>query len=119
MLQEPQKLFRTSWHVGGILRNNSRDTLGFALKAIRTIRNGKPVEIHKDPITDSGKKSHKGMVALLNPTGKFADYHTIDQCTPEMASKCLLEVAYRNGESFTPAFVYIRKRVQASLLDRN
>ena len=82
--------------VGGILRHHSRDTLGFALKAIYVEVYGEPREIEKDPVTDSKKKSHKGLVALrLTPEG---EYYTVDQCTPEEAEDTLLVVVYRDGK---------------------
>ena len=41
----------------------TRDTLGIAMKATHGVIDGKPVDIYKDPKTDSGfKKSAKGSV---------------------------------------------------------
>lgn len=45
---------------------NTRDTLGFAIKATWTHINGKAVNIFKDPKTDSGlKKSAKGLLNVV------------------------------------------------------
>lgn len=44
---------------------NTRDTFGFAMKATYVEINGQPIEIFKNPITDSGeKKSLKGLIAV-------------------------------------------------------
>lgn len=81
--------------VGGILRNHSRDSLGFALKAIYIENNGIGVAIEKDPVTDHKKKSHKGLVALIKRDGK---YETIDECTWHEESESLLVPVFRDGK---------------------
>lgn len=50
--------------VGGILRNHTRDTLGGAFKATAVCRNGEWMDIMKNPITDSKKKSYCGRVQV-------------------------------------------------------
>ena len=52
--------------VGGILRNHSRDTFGFALKATYVEIGGEGHNIMKDPVTDHGKKSHEGLIGLFS-----------------------------------------------------
>jgi len=81
--------------VGGILRNYSRDTLGFAIKATYVEVNGEPREIEKDPITDRKKKSHKGLLSLLKEGN---EYLTKDQCNVEEEANSLLKVVYRDGK---------------------
>ena len=44
---------------------NSRDSLGFAIKATSTIQGGKEYLLMKDPKTDSGKKSPRGRVKVI------------------------------------------------------
>ncbi|MNK20317.1 putative nicotinate phosphoribosyltransferase [compost metagenome] len=80
--------------VGGILRNHSRDTLGFAIKATYVEVNGEPREIEKDPVTDHKKKSHKG---LLNLVKVGDEYLTKDQCSPAEEADSLLQVVYKDG----------------------
>lgn len=81
--------------VGGILRNHSRDTLGFAIKATYVEVNGEAREIEKDPITDQKKKSHKGLLSLR----KVGDvYVTKDQCSPKEEADSLLKTVFYNGE---------------------
>lgn len=83
--------------VGGILRDHSRDTMGFALKATYVEVNGVPREIEKDPITDLDKKSHKGLIRL--DQDENGHYYTTDQCTPEQEDSCtLLPTVFLNGK---------------------
>lgn len=51
--------------IGGILRNFTRDDLGFALKATYVEFGGVGENIMKDPVTDPDKKSHTGLVGLF------------------------------------------------------
>lgn len=63
--------------VGGLLlQQHSRDDQGFAVKATYSEVDGVPQELMKDPITDSGKKSHKGLMKLVLENG---EYKTLDQ----------------------------------------
>lgn len=80
--------------VGGILRNHTRDTLGFAIKATYVEVNGMPREIEKDPVTDRKKKSLKGLLSLVKRNGAFL---TLDQCTPEQEEASLLKPVFRDG----------------------
>lgn len=100
--------------VGGILRNHSRDTLGFALKATQIEVNGIPQEIEKDPITDPGKKSHKGVVCLTYEDGQ---YKTVDQCTPEFKRwNCILKTKFKDGKLYNECnFADMRKRIENSI----
>ena len=46
---------------------NTRDTLGFAMKATNITQNGVDIPLFKDPKTDNGtKKSAKGLLAVIN-----------------------------------------------------
>jgi nicotinamide phosphoribosyltransferase len=65
--------------VGGILRNHTRDTLGFAIKATHIVVNGKPRSIMKDPVTDHKKKSHKGLLRLERQDGKFVTFDDVSR----------------------------------------
>lgn len=58
---------------------NTRDTLGWAMKATYAEINGKPVDLFKDPKTDDGtKKSHKGLLKVVKtPYG----YKTLEGVT--------------------------------------
>jgi len=101
--------------VGGILRNFSRDTLGFALKAILVEVFGQMLEIEKDPITDTKKKSHKGRVVLHRDVG--GQYYTTDQATAEEEAACdLLPTVFENGRILIEySLAEIRERVEEAL----
>jgi len=57
---------------GGLLQQVDRDTLKFAFKCAAARRNGQWIDVSKDPITDSGKRSKKGHLALVHDGGAFA-----------------------------------------------
>lgn len=96
--------------VGGILRHHSRDTLGFAIKATYVEVNGEPREIEKDPITDHGKKSHKGLLQLTEA------WTTLSCATPEQEATGLLKPVFQDGQLLHRTTLnQIRQRVTASL----
>lgn len=108
--------------VGGILRNHSRDTLGFAIKATYVevmeeteqsdgLKVAVGREIEKDPITDHKKKSHKGLLSLT--MGDNYEYITIDQCTPEQEANGLLQKVFSNGMLYNQTtFSQIREQIR-------
>ena len=58
---------------GALLQQLDRDTQKFAMKCSSAQINGTWVDVQKDPITDSGKKSKAGRVTLwTNSGGEFA-----------------------------------------------
>lgn len=100
--------------VGGILRNHSRDDMGFALKATHVVVDGVGVDIEKDPITDKKKKSHKGLLALTQAAS--GEYHTLDQCTLPQEARGLLVPVFRDGKVLvSQTFEDIRARVAEGL----
>jgi nicotinamide phosphoribosyltransferase len=57
---------------GALLQQVDRDTMKFAMKCSAAEINGKWINVQKDPITDSGKKSKAGRVTLwTNGTGEY------------------------------------------------
>lgn len=56
---------------GALLQQVNRDTLKFAFKCCYAEINGKGVDVYKDPITDSGKKSKRGKLKLAKVTEHF------------------------------------------------
>lgn len=86
--------------IGGLLlQQHSRDDQGYAIKATYVEVNGATREIVKDPITDSGKKSHKGLMTLHLEDGK---YITRDQRTKEEEATGLLTTVFLNGKVTAP-----------------
>lgn len=58
---------------GALLQQLDRDTQKFAMKCSSAKVSGEWIDVQKDPITDSGKKSKKGRVSLwTNSGGEFA-----------------------------------------------
>lgn len=57
---------------GGLLQKNNRDTQKFAIKCSAAEVDGVKRDVYKDPITDHGKKSKKGVLDLIiDEEGKF------------------------------------------------
>jgi len=82
--------------VGGILlQQHNRDDLGFSFKATYTECNGEPQLIWKDPITDSGKKSHKGL--LCTTFDGDGEWNTEDQVNWEREGQGMLKTVYEDG----------------------
>lgn len=82
--------------IGGILlQNNSRDDMGFSLKATYVEEEGNGVNIYKDPITDPGKKSFKGLCRLDELSGGHGfSQSTTDEVSWEEENKGLLKTMY-------------------------
>jgi nicotinamide phosphoribosyltransferase len=56
----------------GLLQKLDRDTLKFAMKASAVQVNGLWQDVYKDPITDHGKQSKRGRLALIrNGAGRL------------------------------------------------
>ena len=56
---------------GALLQQVDRDTQKFAMKCSAALINGEWVDVQKDPVTDSGKKSKAGRVQLWESGGEF------------------------------------------------
>lgn len=75
---------------------NTRDTLGFAMKATWAQVNGEGHDLFKDPVTDNGiKKSARGRLAVHKIDG---EYVLINSATREDEEKSELQPVWRNGE---------------------
>lgn len=77
---------------------NTRDTLGFAMKATWAQINGVGMDLYKDPVTDNGvKKSAKGRLAVVQDG---ATLMLIEQASPEVeqSEENLLQVVWQNGK---------------------
>ena len=62
---------------GALLQQVDRDTQKFAMKCSSALVNGEWIDVMKDPITDSGKKSKAGRVTLWTSGGEFVS--AVDQ----------------------------------------
>jgi nicotinamide phosphoribosyltransferase len=54
-----------------LLQGVNRDTMGFAMKASAAKIDGVWTDVFKDPVTDKGKRSKKGRLALVVKDGEF------------------------------------------------
>lgn len=54
---------------GGLLQKVNRDTMKFAFKLSAILIEGEWHDVYKDPVTDPGKKSKVGRLALVNADG--------------------------------------------------
>lgn len=91
---------------GGLLQLVNRDTLKFAMKcsAIRVHGVWRPV--FKDPVTDPGKTSKKGRLALVLVNGVYQTVPANDNVAADV-----LELAYRNGDVLrNQTFADVRQR---------
>ena len=57
---------------GALLQQVDRDTQKFAMKCSAALVNGEWINVQKDPVTDSGKKSKAGRVTLWKSGGELA-----------------------------------------------
>lgn len=84
---------------GGLLLNSwSRDTLKMAIKATYCEVNGEPRPIEKDPVTDHGKRSKKGLLQLERYDTELGVGYRTFTCTPEAEEFGVLEDVYVDGE---------------------
>lgn len=95
----------------------TRDTWGMALKCVAQQKDGKLIEIFKDPVTDDGtKKSAKGLTVVYK--NEQDEYYLKDQATWEevKSEQNELKLRFRNGEFFNEtSLTEIRNRVNKSL----
>lgn len=85
---------------GALLQQVDRDTQKFAMKCSAACVNGEWIDVQKDPVTDSGKKSKAGRVTLWTSGGEFQS--GVEQ-PKGWTDKGLgwveaLEVVYRDGK---------------------
>lgn len=77
---------------GALLQQVNRDTQKFAFKCSYAVVDGKGVDVFKDPVTDQGKRSKKGLLDLVFQNGKFATVAGQDNFGS------VLKVVYENGK---------------------
>ena len=79
---------------GELLQKVHRDTMEFAMKASAIMSNGTWREVYKDPVTDHGKRSKRGRLALIKKEGEITTILENDLGQQEN----LLEIVFRDGE---------------------
>jgi nicotinamide phosphoribosyltransferase len=82
---------------GALLQQLNRDTQKFAFKSSAAEVNGQWRPVFKDPITDPGKNSKKGRLALVEP--KPGDFQTLEEVIGDaFAAEDQLVTVFENGE---------------------
>lgn len=91
----------------------TRDTFNSAVKATWAEIDGEPVDLLKDPVTDSGlKKSATGRLAVTR--GADGELELIERATPEQEAASLLQPIWENGEPVvTQSFADVRAVLRA------
>jgi len=90
---------------GGLLQQLNRDTQKFAMKNSAVKVDGQWRDVYKDPVTDQGKRSKKGILDLQN--GKTVRISEEALFSERQDSQ--LQIVYRNGELVnTQSFQQIR-----------
>lgn len=108
--------------IGGILlHNHSRDDMGFSLKATYVEEVGNGINIYKDPITDPGKKSPKGLCSLHHVEGGHGEnYVTVEECSWAQEGKGELKTAFLGNSvalyNKEVSLQTIRERVEKQVL---
>ena len=77
-----------------LLQKVDRDTQRFAMKASAICIDGDWRDVYKDPVTDPGKRSKAGRLALVKQNGEWGSVR-LDQADPDQNR--LFEV-FRNGK---------------------
>ena len=98
-----RKLYDAEWSAenvtfgmgGGLLQKCDRDTFKFAMKASFAVIDGEEILVYKQPITDPGKDSKRGQLALVKTeNGSFKTIMEKD----DIENRNILETVFLNGE---------------------
>jgi nicotinamide phosphoribosyltransferase len=89
---------------GGLLQQHNRDTQKFAMKCCAVTVNGELVEVYKQPVTDTVKKSKKGRLDLVKRRvegshGHTEIFETVNLGKDEIAKEnTAMKTVFENGE---------------------
>lgn len=93
----------------------TRDTHSLAMKATSATVRGKRIDIYKDPKTDSGKKSAKGLLMVSKVGNK---YELRDQVTEREEKHGCLEIIFEDGKLVKEVTLSdVKSRVISDLVD--
>lgn len=91
----------------------TRDTFGYAIKAVYGVSDGMKINIVKDPLTDSSKRSAEGLVRVELIDGKYVMF---DKQDPDNYDPGELELVFRNSQMMSSVpFNVICARVDAAI----
>ena len=79
---------------GGLLQKLNRDTQKCAFKCSSIVVDGEARDVFKDPVTDKGKASKKGRLALVDVDGTLT---TKTQCAPGPVEGDVLVTVFEDG----------------------
>jgi nicotinamide phosphoribosyltransferase len=99
LIDEGYSISNIAFGMGGaLLQASDRDTLGFAMKCSAIRINGEWTDVYKDPITDSGKRSKRGRLALIVKDGEYTTVRE-DELVGDMRYPGVnrLETVFENG----------------------
>lgn len=80
---------------GALLQQVNRDTQQFAFKCSEAVVDGVSVDVYKDPVTDSGKRSKRGRLDLVKLGTTGNKYETVKGFAPYGS---LLKTVFENGK---------------------
>ena len=84
---------------GALLQDHTRDEQKFAFKASSAVVNGERRDVWKKPITDPGKNSKRGRLALIRNTD--GNLETIIDNERTMEGENLLQPVFEDGKLVT------------------
>lgn len=94
---------------GALLQKVNRDTCKFAMKTSAACINGEWRDVYKDPVTDIGKRSKRGIQTVVMRDGKYAPI-PLGDFGPEMSE---LKKVWRDGHLLVDhKFSEIRERAE-------
>ncbi len=116
MKQRKQSAENIAFGMGGeLLQKINRDTMKFAMKASAAKVAGLWRDVYKDPVTDQGKRSKKGRLAVVR--GTTGEIKTIRREDLGQRENLLVPV-FRNGKLLRDyAFEEVRQRAAGILQD--
>jgi nicotinamide phosphoribosyltransferase len=116
LIDEGYSISNIAFGMGGaLLQASDRDTMSFAMKASAIRINGEWKDVYKDPVTDSGKRSKRGRLALIVQDG---EYETVreDDLVGDMRYPGVnrLETVFLNGDVLAaPSWTEVTARARS------
>ena len=84
---------------GGLLQQVNRDTMKFAMKANAMCIGGEWQDVYKDPVTDPGKTSKRGVLSLTRSSGiGNSRWSTVRRAALQIGETEYLQPVWQNGE---------------------
>jgi nicotinamide phosphoribosyltransferase len=94
----------------------TRDTFGMAIKSTYAEINGTPTPIYKQPKTDSGKNSHKGLMCVTGTSGNYKVEQNVSW-EREKSPDNKLKTVFLDGKMVSEVSLkQLRERIEHNLL---